>query len=80
MRQHLEDFRQSDRKKISLLDYEGGYLRRNQEVQNSVIHYMADLVQLPPTDPPIGGRAVVVDELFRPARDPGGPYMEASLD
>ena len=37
VQQYLEDFRRSDRKKISLLDYEGGRLRRDQEAQNSII-------------------------------------------
>ena len=37
IQQYLEDFRHSDRKKMSLLDYEGGRLRRDQEAQNSII-------------------------------------------
>ena len=37
VRQYLEEFRQSDRKKMSLLDHEGGQLRRKQEAQNSII-------------------------------------------
>ena len=34
---YLEDFRKSDRKKTSLLNYEGGQLRRDWQAQNSVI-------------------------------------------
>ncbi|KAL9580855.1 MAG: hypothetical protein Q9212_004238 [Teloschistes hypoglaucus] len=37
VRQYLEDFRKSDRKKTSLLDYEGGQLRRDSEARNSII-------------------------------------------
>jgi hypothetical protein len=35
--QYLEEFRKSDRKKISLLDHEGGHLRRDREAKNSII-------------------------------------------
>jgi len=37
VRQYLEDFRKSDRKKTSLLNYEGGQLRRDWEAKNSII-------------------------------------------
>ncbi|KAL8662256.1 MAG: hypothetical protein Q9202_004861 [Teloschistes flavicans] len=37
VRQYLEDFRKSDRKKTSLLNYEGGLLRRDWEASNSII-------------------------------------------
>ncbi|KAI4208785.1 MAG: hypothetical protein LQ351_008185, partial [Letrouitia transgressa] len=37
VQQYLKDFRQSDRKKTSLLNYEGGQLRRDWEAQNSII-------------------------------------------
>jgi hypothetical protein len=37
VRQYLEEFRESDRKRASLLDYEGGQLRRDQDAKNSVI-------------------------------------------
>ncbi|KAL8795910.1 MAG: hypothetical protein Q9195_001654 [Heterodermia aff. obscurata] len=37
VRQYLEDFRKSDRKKTSLLNYEGGQLRRDWEARNSII-------------------------------------------
>ena len=37
MRQYLEDFRRSDRKKTSLLNNEGGQLRRDWEAKNSII-------------------------------------------
>ncbi|KAI4205835.1 MAG: hypothetical protein LQ350_000020 [Teloschistes chrysophthalmus] len=37
VRQYLKDFRKSDRKKTSLLDYEGGQLRRDWEARNSII-------------------------------------------
>ena len=36
-RRYLEEFRKSDRKKTSLLNHEGGQLRRDWEAQNSVI-------------------------------------------
>ena len=35
--QYLADFRKSDRRKTSLLDWEGGQLRRDWEAQNSII-------------------------------------------
>lgn len=35
--QYLSDFQKSDRKKTSLLDYEGGHLRRDRESKNSII-------------------------------------------
>ncbi|KAL6717746.1 hypothetical protein ACLMJK_003831 [Lecanora helva] len=35
--QYLEEYRKSDRKKTSLLDYEGGQLRRDWEARNSII-------------------------------------------
>jgi hypothetical protein len=35
--QYLQDFRKSDRKRTSLLDYEGGELRRDREAKNSII-------------------------------------------
>jgi hypothetical protein len=34
---YLEDFQKSDRKNISLLDNEAGYLRRDKEARNSII-------------------------------------------
>ncbi|MCJ1274918.1 hypothetical protein MMC21_002716, partial [Puttea exsequens] len=37
MRQFLEDFRKSDHKKTSLLNFEGGHLRRDLEAKNSII-------------------------------------------
>ena len=37
MRQYLEQFQKSDRKRTSLLDYEGGQLRRDREAKNSII-------------------------------------------
>ncbi|RMZ86477.1 hypothetical protein DV736_g6297, partial [Chaetothyriales sp. CBS 134916] len=37
VRQYLEQFRQSDRKRMSLLDWEGGQLRRDREAKNSII-------------------------------------------
>ena len=37
VRQYLEDFRKSDRKKTNLLNYEGGRLRRDWEAKNSII-------------------------------------------
>ncbi|KAI3326362.1 putative kinesin [Xylariaceae sp. AK1471] len=37
VRQYLEKFKQSDRKKGSLLDYEDGQLRRDREARNSII-------------------------------------------
>jgi len=37
VRQYLEDFRKSDCKKTSLLNYEGGQLRRDWEAKNSII-------------------------------------------
>ena len=37
VRRYLEEFRKSDRKKISLLNCEGGHLRRDWEAKNSII-------------------------------------------
>ena len=37
VQQYLEDYRKSDRKKTSLLNYEGGQLRRDWEARNSII-------------------------------------------
>jgi hypothetical protein len=37
MRQYLEEFGKSDRKRISLLDFEGGKLRRDRDAKNSII-------------------------------------------
>ena len=37
VQRYLEDFRKSDRKKTSLLNYEGGQLRRDWQAQNSII-------------------------------------------
>ena len=37
VRQYLEEFRKSDRKKTSLLNYEEGQLRRDWEAKNSII-------------------------------------------
>ncbi|KFA66775.1 hypothetical protein S40285_09515 [Stachybotrys chlorohalonatus IBT 40285] len=37
VQQYLEKFQQSDRKKATLLDYEGGQLRRDREAKNSII-------------------------------------------
>ena len=37
VRQYLEQFQKSDRKKTSLLDHEGGQLRRDWEAKNSII-------------------------------------------
>ena len=37
VQRYLQDYRKSDRKKTSLLDYEGGQLRRDWEARNSVI-------------------------------------------
>jgi tetratricopeptide (TPR) repeat protein len=37
VKQYLEKFRQSDREKMSLLDHEGGQLRRDREAKNSII-------------------------------------------
>ena len=37
VQQYLEDFRKSDREKTSLLNYEGGQLRRDWEAKNSII-------------------------------------------
>ncbi|KAK8002385.1 pre-mRNA-splicing factor SLU7 [Apiospora arundinis] len=37
IRQYLEEFTQSDRKRATLLDYEGGQLRRDREARNSII-------------------------------------------
>ena len=37
VRQYLEKFRESDREKTSLLDYEAGQLRRDREAKNSII-------------------------------------------
>jgi hypothetical protein len=37
VKQYLEDFRKSDHKKTSLLNYEGGHLRRDWEAKNSII-------------------------------------------
>ncbi|KAF2841090.1 hypothetical protein M501DRAFT_949222, partial [Patellaria atrata CBS 101060] len=36
-RQYLDQFHKSDRKKTSLLDYEGGHLRRDHEAKNSIL-------------------------------------------
>jgi len=35
--QYLEEFKKSDRKRTSLLNYEGGELRRDKEAKNSII-------------------------------------------
>lgn len=37
VQRYLEDYRKSDREKTSLLNYEGGQLRRDWEAQNSII-------------------------------------------
>ena len=37
VQQHLEEFRKSDSKRTSLLNYEGGQLRRDWEAKNSII-------------------------------------------
>jgi hypothetical protein len=37
MRQYLQDFRRSDRKRTSLLNYDGEQLRRDREAKNSII-------------------------------------------
>lgn len=37
IREYLEDFRKSDRKKTSLLNYAGNHLRRDEEAKNSII-------------------------------------------
>jgi hypothetical protein len=37
VQQYLEQFRKSDRKRMSLLDHEGGQLRRDREAKNSII-------------------------------------------
>ena len=37
VRQYLEQFRKSDRKRMTLLDHEGGQLRRDREAKNSII-------------------------------------------
>ncbi|KAH7303713.1 hypothetical protein B0I35DRAFT_472203 [Stachybotrys elegans] len=37
VQQYLEKFQQSDRKKATLLDYEGGQLRRDREAKNSIM-------------------------------------------
>ncbi|KAF2802858.1 uncharacterized protein BDZ99DRAFT_503579 [Mytilinidion resinicola] len=37
VRQYLEQFHKSDRKKTSLLDYDGGRLRRDDEAKNSIL-------------------------------------------
>ncbi|KAF2463408.1 TPR-like protein [Lindgomyces ingoldianus] len=37
VRQYLEQFRKSDRKRTTLLDHEGGWLRRDREAKNSII-------------------------------------------
>ncbi|KAI0403999.1 putative kinesin [Xylaria palmicola] len=37
IQQYIEKFKQSDRKKVSLLDYEDGQLRRDREARNSII-------------------------------------------
>ncbi|KAK2764263.1 hypothetical protein FQN54_008955 [Arachnomyces sp. PD_36] len=37
VRQYIEEFRKNDRKKASLLNYEGGHLRRDHEAKNSII-------------------------------------------
>ena len=37
VREYLQDFRKSDRKRTSLLNYEGGQLRRDQEAKSSII-------------------------------------------
>jgi tetratricopeptide (TPR) repeat protein len=37
VREYLQDFRKSDRKRASLLNYEGGQLRRDQQAKNSII-------------------------------------------
>ena len=37
VQQYLEDFRKSDRKRTSLLNHEGGQLRRDWQAQNSII-------------------------------------------
>ena len=37
VQRYLEDFRRSDRRKTSLLNYEGGQLRRDWQAQNSII-------------------------------------------
>src|SRR5579871_1654876 len=37
VRQYLEQFKKSDRKRTSLLDHEGGQLRRDREAKNSII-------------------------------------------
>ncbi|KAF2464493.1 putative kinesin [Lindgomyces ingoldianus] len=37
VRQYLEEFRKSDRKKASLLDFEKGQLRRDRDAKNSII-------------------------------------------
>jgi len=37
VRQYLEQFQKSDRKRTSLLDHEGGQLRRDREAKNSII-------------------------------------------
>ncbi|KAL2048196.1 hypothetical protein N7G274_000107 [Stereocaulon virgatum] len=37
VQRHLEDYRKSDGKKTSLLNYEGGQLRRDWQAQNSII-------------------------------------------
>ncbi|KAF2838466.1 putative kinesin [Patellaria atrata CBS 101060] len=37
IRQYLDQFHKNDRKKTSLLDYEGGHLRRDHEAKNSIL-------------------------------------------
>jgi tetratricopeptide (TPR) repeat protein len=37
VQQYLEDFHKSDRKRTSLLDYDGGHLRRDEEAKNSIL-------------------------------------------
>ena len=37
VREYLQDFRKSDRKRTSLLNHEGGQLRRDREAKNSII-------------------------------------------
>jgi hypothetical protein len=37
VQQYLQDFQKSNHKRLSLLNYEGGQLRRDQEAKNSII-------------------------------------------
>jgi len=44
VKQYLKEFQKNDRRKISLLDYEGGQLRRDQEAKKLHHSYLANII------------------------------------